>query len=584
MYTILINRHKSQYSMLVFMLVALIIGISPGLALAKSGSQPSEALDSQSVIKSQDADTFCLVVKTPQANAPFIVPTCSGLDGLDVEKPYDWSIDWGDGSDENVSGTSSSNSGIRHTYLVPGTYNITISAHGPTEAWLAAFGFGFSSSGANNLDNKAMVISAPSTIRPEMTRTADQVDGEAPPPSYEWSNTFNSCVNLSVAPTFAGWEAVWQVEDGFMESMFYSCTSLETIREGLNFPQNIRTAGKDFAASLFFGCTSLTDLPDGFDLPQSLTSVGDDFGQSMFFGCPNLKGLPACFNLPQGLVSIGDYFANSMFGFCTGLESLPDGFNLPPGIEDAQDGFALNMFANCDCLAGLPDGFNFPQGINHVGDTFAWSMFRECLSLAVLPNGFTFPQNLSAVGDFFATNMFAFCTSLNALPAGFRLPQNLLGAGIYFAAEMFYGAGSPQFQINAEFSFPAGIPIYSVNAFYRIFLLSSQAPRQGRTAASIIGDSPTPMDNRESFDGHFSDLDYIDMNWGGKGLTPPHVGEWGSGDLNGDGLVTMDEVIIALQATVQDIGLTPEQVLALDMNMDSTVTMSDVILMLQKTL
>ena len=94
-----------------------------------------------------------------------------------------------------------------------------------------------------------------------------------------------------------------------------------------------------------------------------------------------------------------------------------------------------------------------------------------------------------------------------------------------------------------------------------------------------------PADERETFDWHFIDIDFIPINWGGGGQTPPPtVGAPGTGDLNGDGFVTMNEVLICAQASLGDIGLSPEQLACIDMDGDGFITMFDVLQVYQKAI
>jgi hypothetical protein len=114
------------------------------------------------------------------------------------------------------------------------------------------------------------------------------------------------------------------------------------------------------------------------------------------------------------------------------------------------------------------------------------------------------------------------------------------------------------------------------------FNLSDNAPMQNRTAASIIGSCPEPSDSRFTFNDKFADLPYIAVNWGGEGLTPPTVGAPGSGDLNGDGAVTMDEATIAARAAMGLASLTSAETAALDMDFDGVLTMTDVMIVVRK--
>ncbi|MDR2956836.1 MAG: leucine-rich repeat protein, partial [Coriobacteriales bacterium] len=551
---------------------------------------------------------FQLTIKTPASGSTFILPTNSSLLGLGTNKSYDWMIDWGDGNIQYATGQSSYNNGVPHTYTVAGAYTISISPNGSTEAWLAAFGFlqEIEATGSNSSMNKAMVTGIIGPLTPEMTRNSAQINGTADAPIYEWAYLASKCENLIQAPVFVGWDTissvgnyfglrmfyhcynlstlpvgfnlprnVSEVGHGFASEMFKECRSLATLPTGFNLPQGINKAGNDFVSSLFSNCeslqalpngfnfpqqitfadnvfaekmfencTSLTLLPNGFTLPQKVTVVGYSFAREMFAGCSSLNQLPNGFNLPQGIIETGDVFLGSMFRGCTGLTALPSGFNLPPGIIKVGTHFAAGMFDYCTSLAGLPNGFNLPQSLTMVGDYFAASMFFNCVSLTNLPSGFNLPQGITSAGDYFAVAMLHSCTNLTGLPSGFNLPQGITSAGVGFAYQLLYMTGGTSFQINDELVLPVGIPASTEDAYRQAFRLFNSAPTQNRTAASIIGSSPTPDSQRETFGSHFRDIEYIPINWGGDGHEKPGAGAPGSGDLWGTGTVTIDIALV----------------------------------------
>ena len=423
------------------------------------------------------------------------------------------------------------------------------------------------------------------------------------------NSMFYGCTSLEYLPAGFNLSQNMRTVGGFYAAdMFYGCVSLASLPDGFNLPQQLTSAGNFFADAMFLGCRSLEFLPAGFNLPQNLTSVGDFFVQSILRGCNNLASLPVGFNLPQKVTSTGDYFASNMLNGCSSLTSLPEGFNLPQSLSSVRNNFAAYMFYVCSSLESLPEGFNLPQGIKTAGDLFAYYTFYGCSSLKELPSGFNLPPGLTSVGDFFAAymfdrcpslvglpdefnlpqgltsvgsrfaaNMFEDCPSLQGLPAEFNLPQGLTSVGSQFAYRMFYGAGGSGFQINEGFQLPAVVLSISPWAFYQTFQLSENAPMQNRTAASIIGNCPTPDRLYFTFDDHFPDIDGIDIKWGGGliVLIP------GTGDLSGDGVVTMDEVLTTAQAALADIGLSTEQLAVIDMDGDGFITMADVLMVYQ---
>jgi len=266
-----------------------------------------------------------------------------------------------------------------------------------------------------------------------------------------------------------------------------------------------------------------------------------------------------------------------MFDGCNNLTRLPDSFNFPQGLCKAGDGFACYMFFNCYNLTKLPEGFNLPQGFTEAGHGFAMDMFNNCANLIELPEGFNLPQGITEVGDNFAGAMFHNCTSLTGLPEGFNLPQDIVLVGSGFASFMFHQSGGSAFQINDEFRFPAGIPSDSDMAFYLAFAFSDSVPTQNRAAASIIGDCPTPNLRRYTFNDRFSDIGSIDIKWGGGliVLIP------GSGDLDGDGVITIEEVLTTARVAIGYTSLSPEQLAVIDIDRDGAITMADVLMVYQ---
>jgi len=206
--------------------------------------------------------------------------------------------------------------------------------------------------------------------------------------------------------------------------------------------------------------------------------------------------------------------------------------------------------------------------------------FMSCANMTLAPS-FVGWEGIKVVGNSFARSMYTDCTSLAALPAGFNLPQDFEVSGGNFADYMFSGAGSLSFQINDEFCFPQRLTSQNYGNFNKTFDLSDNAPVQNRTAASIIGDCPTPTSPASTFNSRFNDLPFIPVNWGGGGL--PRVGAPGSGDIDGDGFVTMSEVIICAQASIGVVDLSPAQLDAIDIDRDGIITMADVVLVLKLT-
>ena len=338
-------------------------------------------------------ERFQFEVTIPASGGIFHIPLSGwlnrgGTDADDWNKPYDWDIDWGDGTPmENIrhngNAGDSGNTGAANTIDSPGiphayansseqTYTVTITPGigSPQGAWLAAFGFSENPDGANAQANKNMLTKIVAPLTPLMTRTLAQIDHPdyAPPPAREWARAFRDCVNLKMGENFAfsgGWERIASVGARFAESMFEGCSGdAFTMNEIFNLPQRITSVGHDFAASMFYECYgSAFAMNDVFNLPQGVTSVGDRFARMMFQGCRGSAfAMNDVFNLPQGILSVGDHFASWMFwGVNNDDFAMNDVFNLPPRITSVGSHFARAMFYGCAGEGFLVnDAFVFP--------------------------------------------------------------------------------------------------------------------------------------------------------------------------------------------------------------------------------
>ncbi len=489
-----------------------------------------EVMHAPQSLSDTGTESFRFTIETTAVNETFYIPLSSAL-GPELNfrdnygKAYNWNIDWdSDGTiDETISTATTGapqnaaeSDGIPHTYAAAGTYEITITPAGTTDAWLAAFGFSVSATGAaNQATNRAKITSINSALTPLMTRTQAQIEAGTFS-HYEWANSFYGCTGLkSLGNTFTLPQSLTVVGFAFAREMFGGCTGL-THLGSFNLPQNLTSVDASFANSMFSFCTNLRDL-GSLNLPQNLTAVEDGFAYYMFSNCTSLTGL-GNLNLPQNLTAVGDDFASAMFSGCTGLSNLGN-FNLPQNLTSVGDGFAHSMFFRCTSLPGLGN-LNLPQNLTGVGDHFASTMFAECAGLTNLGN-FNLPQNLETVGNYFALSMFSMCNNLSDL-GNFNLPQNLTTVGPSFASSMFSDAGSAAtpLVINDAFRFPklTDEQLEQTSVFSEVFNGASLAASQSRTATSIINGNRAPTVQRDTFNGQnaaFIDYDFIGTNWGG---------------------------------------------------------------------
>jgi hypothetical protein len=79
---------------------------------------------------------------------------------------------------------------------------------------------------------------------------------------------------------------------------------------------------------------------------------------------------------------------------------------------------------------------------------------------------------------------------------------------------------------------------------------------------------------------NYATTDSVSFVW----VKVPVVGAPASGDLDGDGYVTMNEALIVAQAVVGSATLDAQQRAAVDMDGDGAITMTDVLLVMRKAL
>lgn len=256
---------------------------------------------------------FSFEVTVTEDNLGFLIPVSGNLGGRSTTKTNEWNITWGDGTSETKTVTQNSlHIGVPHNYAAAGSYIITLSPAGSTEAWMSAFGFMKTTKGSSLQYNKDKLTRVLGSLTPHMTRTTAQIEGSDPAPSYEWGNTFYGCSNLSLAPSLSGWEGVTTAGKSFADYMFYECTSLTELPEDFNLPQSLDTVDESFAAYMFSSCTSLTTLPEGFTMPQNISILPRYFAYRMF---ENAGGSEFQFNeafmLPQ--IASATSMANGVF-------------------------------------------------------------------------------------------------------------------------------------------------------------------------------------------------------------------------------------------------------------------------------
>jgi hypothetical protein len=443
----------------------------------------------------------------------------------------DWIVDWGD----NIITRVRNPLDTAHNYKTPGTYQIKIYPSSATAtAWLKIYGFSAyddkhpaPEEGANSIANRQKVIQVSGVIVPKMVGTAAEIAANSVGDGAcgRW---FFGCTNLTMSDefTFAGWEKITAVGGQFCYEMFRNCSGNQfKMGKSFNLPQNIQTIGRNsalisinwqqeahaFCLRMFQDCSgSSFTMNDVFTLPQTLIMTGAHFCVSMFNGCKGAAfTMGESFNLPQNITKIQEPEVTKEYGHT--FES---------------------MFSGCSGKAfNMNKILNMPQGLKHGHLQMCAQMFRNCSGNAFTMNAvFNLPQAMMDTGRGLAYQMFAGCKG-NAFTMNkvFKIPPYFV-AKIHnasnFCAYTFSGCSGPVFQVNNVFVFKTfssaeldkerkdseGNATFE-GAYRNTF--SGCATPQTRTAASIIGNNPTPTIPHNTFGTGFPDWNSIDSNWQG---------------------------------------------------------------------
>ena len=248
-------------------------------------------------------------------------------------------VDWGDGTADTITRTSSTGNTYSHTYSTTGSYTINFggvatgydgnSAHttisfyaqsGGTQDKIASVSgslvslfptpsnsalpyFRETFKGATNL------TTIPNTLFSGLTRTQ----------SHMFYHTFDGA-GLTAIP-YDLFSDVGSLGAGMFEYTFANCTSLTGISSGLFDNMTASGSADDLFEGTFAGCTSLATIPSDLfdDVISSATSGTDKTGwfKDMFNGCTSLAAIPA--GLFSGITTGAESLFSGTFYGCTNL-------------------------------------------------------------------------------------------------------------------------------------------------------------------------------------------------------------------------------------------------------------------------
>ena len=287
---------------------------------------------------------------------------------LPIAGYYDCYIDWGDGQAEYIFGgdewAEHENAGISHRYDVQSPTAFTVRISGTV----------------TSLDSEGIKAPCITEVVQWGKTNLSHISGAF------WGNyllekvcadPFNALGNI-----------------GNLDHIFYRCSSLETIPEGI-FDKCVNAYS---AYSTFQECTGLKEIPENlFKNCKNLTYM-----DHTFYNCKGLTAIPEnLFAENQNLINL-----TYVFNGCSNIKSIPSGlFNHNHALESLN-----GMFYNCDDITSIPEDLFY----NTVSVRSFDGTFYDCDSLTTIPEGL-FRNNID-VTNFNGT--FQNCRALKTVPVG----------------------------------------------------------------------------------------------------------------------------------------------------------------------
>ena len=334
---------------------------------------------------------------------------------LDDAATLNCTIDWGDGTIENIAHDSTLP--ISHRYDRARAAHYLVSVNGtvkslnsdglPSHSVTEVIQWG--KTGLESLETAFMNNDRLTAIH--------QHGGEAFKNLKHARRVFENCYSLTLLPESLFADCL-QVSD--FNSLFWHCASLEKIPAGL-FRNCEKAVNFD---SVFGGCISLSEVPaDLFSSCPAIETVRNLFAQcgslqhvpaDLFAQCKEITSFNATFHSCAALTEIpaeifsacskADDYTWIFYG-CHSLRTLPKGL-----FSNTNKANFFNAFYNCTGLTTLPDDLfaTCSESTNFDG------VFNTCLSLESLPVGL-FDHCIAAVSF---KETFRDCDQLTSLPTG----------------------------------------------------------------------------------------------------------------------------------------------------------------------
>lgn len=348
-----------------------------------STARSSELLTPPTISSSEQKMALLVFLSNDSSN--FLAFTIAG----------NYTVDWGDGTVENISSGVAANHIYDYSTFDP--TNTTLTSAGFKQAWVIVtpqaganitsinFQVKHSSALAANYYSqpiKEIYISAPNLT--SLTLGTNNPIGTIYPRYCSYVNLINTGSLTSFSSLMYGMYSLVVVDIGTtaavtnMAGMFINCASLLDVR----FSSNANLASCTSTASMFYNCYSLVTL-------SLFNTIGVTNMANMFYQCYSLYSIPA-FNTANVTST------NAMFQYCYSLEIMP-----PLNLGKVTD-MGL-MFNACYSLKTVPQ-------FNTSSATTMSSMFNSCYSLTSVPM-------FNTINVLNMSYMFSSCYSLQSVPA-----------------------------------------------------------------------------------------------------------------------------------------------------------------------
>lgn len=272
-------------------------------------------------------------------------------------------VDWGDGTADTITRTSSTGNTYSHTYSTAGSYTINFGG--------VATGYD-----GNSAHTTISFYAQSSGTQDKIASVSGSLVSLFPTPNNSalpyFRETFKGATNLSSVPNtlFSGLTRT-------QSHMFYHTfdgSGLTTIPYDLF--DDVNTLGPGMFEYTFANCASLTAIPSGLFVGMTASGSAGNMFEGTFAGCTSLATIPpdlfedVISNAANGTDESG-WFKDTFNG-CTSLATIPSG--LFSDITDAAENLFSGTFYGCTNLSGYipPSTFAGLISNNSPTDTDMW--------------------------------------------------------------------------------------------------------------------------------------------------------------------------------------------------------------------